>query len=118
MGGGEGMGPIESTARTIDQAGLHADLVIIAGRNQQLKQRLEAHRWSMPTYIYGFVRDMPDFMQAADILLTKAGPGTITEAECRSPVILFSRLQSEDGNVIRIVSEGAGMGPAPPICST
>jgi len=111
MGGGEGMGPIENTARAIDRAGMHAALVIIAGRNQQLKHRLEAQHWSMPTFIYGFVREMPDFMQAADILLTKAGPGTITEAlNAGLPMILFSRLPGqEDGNVIHVVSEGAGV---------
>jgi 1,2-diacylglycerol 3-beta-galactosyltransferase len=121
VGGGEGMGPIESSARAIDASGLKAELVIIAGRNQMLKKRLEAYHWSLPTRIYGFVREMPDFMQAADILLTKAGPGTITEAlNAGLPMILFSRLPGqEDGNVVHVVSEGAGeWAPTPNrICS-
>jgi 1,2-diacylglycerol 3-beta-galactosyltransferase len=83
----------------------------VAGRNQNLKARLESHSWSIPTFIYGFVREMPDFMRAADILVTKAGPGTISEALIAGlPMILYSRLPGqEDGNVSYVVSEGAGL---------
>jgi 1,2-diacylglycerol 3-beta-galactosyltransferase len=61
--------------------------------------------------IYGFVHEMPDFMRAADILLTKAGPGTISEALIAGlPMILYSRLPGqEDGNVDFVISEGVGV---------
>ncbi len=111
VGGGDGMGPLERTAVAIDQAGLPAGLAIIAGRNQRLKQRLESRSWTIPVRTYGFVHDMPDFMAAADILVTKAGPGTITEAmNAGLPIILYSKLPGqEDGNVSFVVSEGAGV---------
>lgn len=111
VGGGEGMGPLESTAHSISQTGLPITLVIITGRNQRLRDHLQSRRWPIPTFIYGFVRDMPDFMRAADILVTKAGPGTISEAlNTRLPMILYSRLPGqEDGNVAYIESEGAGV---------
>jgi 1,2-diacylglycerol 3-beta-galactosyltransferase len=111
VGGGDGMGPLERTAVAIDQAGLPAGLAVIAGRNQRLKQKLETHSWSTPVYTYGFVHDMPDLMAAADILVTKAGPGTITEAmNAGLPIILYSKLPGqEDGNVAHVVSNGAGV---------
>ena len=111
VGGGEGMGPIEKTALAIAEAGLPITLVIITGRNTELKERLEKYTWPMPTLIYGFVHDMPDFMQAADILVTKAGPGTITEAlNAGLPMILYSRLPGqEEGNVDYVISEGVGV---------
>ncbi|HZW04114.1 MAG TPA: galactosyldiacylglycerol synthase, partial [Anaerolineaceae bacterium] len=62
VGGGEGMGPLEKTAQAIDSAGLPVSLVIIAGRNQGLQKRLEAHAWRIPVKVYGFVTQMPDFM--------------------------------------------------------
>ena len=54
---------------------------------------------------------MPDFMRAADVLVTKAGPGTISEAyNADLPIILFSKLPGqEDGNVTYTVDEGAGI---------
>jgi 1,2-diacylglycerol 3-beta-galactosyltransferase len=116
VGGGEGMGPLEQTAHAIAQANLPIALIIIAGRNKTLKSRLEAVTWPMPTLVYGFVREMPDFMRAADILVTKAGPGTISEAfNAGLPLILYSRLPGqEDGNVVHVVSEGAGVwAPSP-----
>jgi 1,2-diacylglycerol 3-beta-galactosyltransferase len=111
VGGGEGMGHLEKTALAIAEARLPLALVVITGRNRRLKANLEARPWPMPTYIYGFVREMPDFMSAADILLTKAGPGTVTEAlNAGLPMILYSRLPGqEDGNVVFVVSEGAGV---------
>jgi 1,2-diacylglycerol 3-beta-galactosyltransferase len=111
MGGGEGMGPLEKTARSIAQHCPSAALVVIAGRNQTLKARLEAMQWPIPTFVYGFVREMPDFMRAADVLVTKAGPGTISEAFIAGlPMLLYSRLPGqEDGNVTYVVNEGAGI---------
>jgi len=111
VGGGEGMGPLEKTARAIADAQVFISLIVIAGRNQSLKVRLESMHWPIPTFIYGFVREMPDFMRAADILVTKAGPGTISEAlNAGLPMILYSRLPGqEDGNVSYVVSEGAGV---------
>jgi len=116
MGGGEGMGQIETIAAAIDEARQPVTLVIVAGRNKALRQRLEARSWKTPTRVYGFVQEMPDFMHAADILLTKAGPGTISEAiSAGLPVILFSRLDgTEVGNVRYLVDHGAGIwAPSP-----
>jgi 1,2-diacylglycerol 3-beta-galactosyltransferase len=115
VGGGEGMGPIEQNAIAIADAaladGLRTALVIIAGRNEELKARLEARTWPIPTFVYGFVREMPDFMRAVDMIVTKAGPGTISEAfNAGLPIVLYSRLPGqEDGNVTYVVNEGAGV---------
>jgi 1,2-diacylglycerol 3-beta-galactosyltransferase len=111
VGGGEGMGPLEDVANAINRSGLRATLVVVAGRNKQLKNKLENKDWNIPVNIYGFVQDMPDFMRAADVLVTKAGPGTISEAFIADlPIILYSRLPGqEDGNVAYVVNEGAGV---------
>jgi len=111
IGGGEGMGPLGKVARAISDAHFNAALVVVTGRNHKLKAQLEAEDWSMPTFIYGFVHEMPDFMRCSDILLTKAGPGTISEAFITGlPMILYSRMPGqEDGNVSYVVTEGAGV---------
>jgi 1,2-diacylglycerol 3-beta-galactosyltransferase len=111
VGGGEGMGPLAKTAMEVDASGLDICLVIVCGRNQRLKENLESHTWENPTCIYGFTRDMPDFMRAADFIVTKAGPGTIAEAlNAQLPIILYSKLPGqEDGNVTFVQEEGAGV---------
>lgn len=80
MGGGEGMGRVFEIARTIAQSVPQAQLLIVAGRNKALIRKLEWVAWEIPTKIFGFVDNIPELMQAADILITKAGPGTISEA--------------------------------------
>lgn len=116
VGGGEGLGPLEQTALTIANAGLETGLAVVTGRNHSLKEKLESYDWSVPTFIYGFVHEMPDFMCASDILVSKAGPGTICEAlNVGLPMVLYSKLPGqEDGNVSYIVEGGAGVwAPSP-----
>jgi 1,2-diacylglycerol 3-beta-galactosyltransferase len=111
VGGGEGMGPLGKTAREIAASGLDVALAIVCGRNQRLKKHLESLDWSVPVHIYGFTRDLPDFMRAADVLVTKAGPGTIAESlNAYLPMILYARLPGqEDGNVAFVVEEKVGV---------
>jgi len=111
VAGGDGLGPLYETARAIDALNLPCQLVVIAGKNTALKARLEAATWNQPTHIYGFVRDMPDKMRGADILVTKAGPATISEAFVVGlPVILSDMIPGQEvGNVQYVVENGAGV---------
>ena len=111
VGGGDGMGPLGKTAREIATSGLDVSLAIVAGRNQRLKKHLEALDWPVPVHIYGFTHEMPDFMRAADVLVTKAGPGTIAESlNADLPVILYAKLPGqEDGNVTFVLEEKVGV---------
>ncbi len=111
VGGGEGMGPLGEVSMKINEARLGATLAIVAGRNAKLQGKLEKHAWNSPAFIYGFVKDMPELMQAADVLVSKAGPGTICEALIAGlPIILYHRISGqEEGNVAYVTDEGAGV---------
>lgn len=111
VGGGEGMGPMEDLAKAIDSSGLPVNLVVVAGRNKKLKESLESHAWQGLVEIHGFVENMPDYLRAADILVTKAGPGMISEALAAGlPMILYSRLDGqEEGNVGYVTDNHAGV---------
>ena len=111
VGGGEGMGPLGKTAREIAASGLDVALAIVAGRNQRLKKHLESVDWQVPVHIYGFTHELPDFMRAADVLVTKAGLGTIAESlNANLPIILYAKLPGqEDGNVTFVVEEEVGV---------
>ena len=58
----------------------------------------------------GFVTNMAEYMVSADLLLTKAGPGTIAEAASLGlPVLLTSYLPGqEEGNVDFVLQNGFG----------
>lgn len=111
VGGGEGMGPLEETAERISHLEQNFTLAVIAGRNQALKEKLDAHSWPLPAFIYGFERRIPEMMWAASLLVTKAGPGTITEAiNAGIPMVLYSHLPGqESGNIGYVVDAGVGL---------
>lgn len=110
VAGGEGMGALWDTARAINDLKRDIQLVVIAGRNKSLKAKMDAAEWNQTTHIYPFVTNMPQLMDAADIIVTKAGPATITEAAIAGlPMILMDAIPGqEDGNVTHVIDHDAG----------
>lgn len=107
VGGGEGMGKLGDIAAAISDARLPLQLVIIAGRNQALRKKLEASQWKIPVKTNGFVTNMPTWMRAADVIITKAGPGTIIEAVTTGlPIILSGYLRGQEEGNVKFVEEG------------
>ncbi len=111
MSGGAGIGHVADLAAALDAAHLPGQLAIVAGRNEELEQRLRAYSWRGLTHIYGFTREVPALMHAADVVVTKAGGLSISEALAAGrPIILHSAIQGQEtGNVEHVVSNGAGV---------
>ncbi len=114
--GGEGHGPIVEIAMRTAEAlvgrnGPDGQLVVICGRNRSAQRRLAAHRWHVPAQVRGYVTDMQRWMFAADCMVTKAGPGTISEAlVCGLPLVLSGFIPGQEAaNVNYVVGNGAGL---------
>jgi 1,2-diacylglycerol 3-beta-galactosyltransferase len=86
MGGGAGMGRVGSMARALGrrlaQGDVRAQIAVVAGGNERLRRRLASAEWPVPVTVIGLTSEVAAWMSAADVLLTKAGPGTIAEAAC------------------------------------
>ncbi len=112
VGGGDGAGGLQTAVRAISQAHLPVQLLVITGRNKRLYAHLQRIRAQLhvPAKIFGFVQNMPEFMHAADVIITKAGPGTICEAlACQLPIILSGYVPGqEEGNVEFVVNNHVG----------
>lgn len=111
VGGGEGMGRIEEIARALSDSKLPLQLAIITGRNVALRKRLEAVAWQVPVRVTGFVKNMPDWMRASDVVVSKAGPGTIMEAlAVGRPLLISGYLPGQEkGNVDFVEESGVGV---------
>ncbi len=111
VGGGEGMGPLKRTAIALSSLDVEFGLAVIAGRNQELLEDLKGRKWGRPVFIYGFESRLPEMMRGASMLVTKAGPGTISESlNAHLPLVLYSRLPGqEEGNVDFVVETGTGV---------
>ena len=113
VSGGEGMGPIEPIAAAVAEKlsqTIPAQVVVICGRNEALQKRLLGRTWPIPVSIQGFVSNMPEWMIASDCIVTKAGPGTISEALILGLPILLSGFipGQETGNVPYVVENKVG----------
>jgi len=106
VGGGDGVGPLYEIARAVATTVLNAQLIVVAGRNAELRQKLEQVTWEIPTQVYGFVDNMPELMCASDVLVTKAGPGTLAEAFIAGlPVIISGYIPGQEEDNVRYVLE-------------
>ncbi len=112
VGGGEGLGHLGEASRALARSGLPIQLIVVTGRNHALQQALQAEHaaWPVPAAILGFVDTMPDLMRASDVIVTKAGPGTIAEAlACGLPIILTGAIPGQEvGNIEYVESQGVG----------
>jgi 1,2-diacylglycerol 3-beta-galactosyltransferase len=110
IGGGDGMGRLYDIAHEINENRLPCQLTIITGRNVALRRRLEAINWNHPVHIYGFANNMYELMSASDVLITKAGSLTISEAcVVGLPMLLYEALPGqEEGNLNYIIDFEAG----------
>lgn len=109
IAGADGMGPFHALMRALLDGRSPAQFVAITGRNGRLRERLEAATWPQPLRVMGFVDTMDEWMAAADLLVTKAGPGTIAEALVVGvPMVLCSAVPGQEpANVRYAVESGA-----------
>lgn len=110
MGGGDGMGRLVETALAIAHSHLPLKLQVICGRNEQARRALSDIHTDVPVEALGFRTDVPELMGAADVLVTKAGPGTICEGFIAGlPIILYDAVPGQEtGNIRYVVEKGAG----------
>lgn len=99
MGGSLGMGKISELFTQLSQSDLNAQLIVIAGKNNNLyDELLEISKTSiLPSVIIGYTNDVNKLMQASDLLLTKPGGLTITESLASElPMGIFSPLPGQE----------------------
>lgn len=111
IAGADGMGPVETLLQALVDGRSSAQIVAITGRNEALRSRLAARAWPERVHVTGFVENMYEWMAAADVLVTKAGPGTIAEALVVGvPIVLCGAVPGQEPpNVRYAVESGAAL---------
>lgn len=116
IGGGDGVGGMGAVAvaviKALSKLPSRTQVVVICGKNAVVKKELEERQWPSSVFlkVLGFVGNMDEWMGAVDVIVTKAGPGTIAEATIRGlPIMLSGYLPGqEEGNVPYVVDGGFG----------
>jgi 1,2-diacylglycerol 3-beta-galactosyltransferase len=111
VSGAEGIGSPYRLYKAVTSSGVQAQLVMIAGRNRRLRNKLAAEAWPLPVRVEGFVHNMHEWMRAADLLVTRASPSIISEALVMGlPMVLSGALPGhERPNVDYVTRAGAGI---------
>jgi processive 1,2-diacylglycerol beta-glucosyltransferase len=78
--GGFGMGPVGEILAELDKVERPFQSVVVTGRNQELRRELAAQDRKHPTRVLGFVTNMHELMAVADLIITKPGGLTSSEA--------------------------------------
>jgi processive 1,2-diacylglycerol beta-glucosyltransferase len=113
MGGGLGLGPVAKTVRALASTAGPVIPVVIVGKNRRLELRVaeEARRDGADVRVLGFVENVFDWMHAADVLVTKPGGLTTSEALAAGvPMVLLRPLPGqEERNARYLGSRGAAV---------
>jgi processive 1,2-diacylglycerol beta-glucosyltransferase len=90
-GGGWGVGDIAGAVREFIRVEEVSSIVCLAGRNDQLAERLRATFADEPrVHVYGFTDKMPELLAAADVLVHSTGGVTCLEARAAgTPVVSY-----------------------------
>lgn len=113
MGGGLGIGPLENALLAIDRLKRHVQTVVVVGKNKNLEKRLRdvAKTLNHRVKVAGFVENVYDYMRAADVLVSKPGGLTSSEALVTElPIIMLRPLPGQEERNTRYLEErGVGI---------
>ncbi len=80
LSGGFGMGPVAEALAELDKVTIPFQIIVVAGRNDELRRKLAAQDHKHPTHVLGFTTNMHELMAVADLIITKPGGLTSSEA--------------------------------------
>jgi processive 1,2-diacylglycerol beta-glucosyltransferase len=113
MGGGVGIGPLEKALEGIGRLEHDVQTVVVVGKNPQLQRRLTEAARSVrhPVTVVGFVGNVYEYMHAADVLISKPGGLTSSEALAETlPLVMLRPLPGqEERNARYLEAAGAGV---------
>lgn len=111
--GGFGVGPIKELVTEIEKIDYPLQVQVVCGKNSNLCNELNTytqksrHRFQ----IFGFVKNMDELMEASDILISKSGGLTSTEAMAKDlPLIILYPIPGQEfSNSEFLLKHGAGL---------
>jgi len=111
--GGFGVGPVEALVNELGSLEIPSQLLVVCGKNTLLYEDIELLSKSInhPVKLYGFVDNMHELMEVSDVLVSKTGGLTTSEALAKElPMIVISPVPGQEArNSDFIVSKGAAI---------
>lgn len=99
LSGGFGIGPMTQMLASFAESRSNLSLVVVAGKNGELEKECQvlAAKLPVPVKVYGFVTNMHELMDAADLIVTKPGGLTTTEILAKGkPMALVAPIPGQE----------------------
>lgn len=89
--GGQGSNAMLEIAERLDTAHLDLQLIFLCGRNEKLAETLRQRRGRLRSFVEGFTKEVPFYMQLSDFFIGKPGPGSVSEAIAMGLPVIVER---------------------------
>jgi processive 1,2-diacylglycerol beta-glucosyltransferase len=97
LSGGFGMGPVAEILRELDKVTLPFQALGVTGKNEELRRELSAQDRKHPTQVLGFSRNMHELMAIADLIISKPGGLTTSEAlALGKPLLILNPIPGQE----------------------
>jgi len=114
--GALGVNPAEAVVKSLRQLSQRAQVVVICGKNPEAKERVEqelarGNGSKVDFKVMGYVDEMPSWMGAADLLVSKPGGMTSAEAMASSlPMVIYDPIPGqEERNSDQLLEKGVAI---------
>ena len=111
MMGSMGYGNIKNLLAEMDMNEHEFQVLCVCGSNKKIKNSVDEFEWTKNVYTYGFTDNVDIMMDASDLIITKPGGLTTSEALAKGlPMITMNPIPGhEDRNLNFLVNAGAAV---------
>ena len=99
MGGGAGLFPMLEVLHALNQCKTQLQLIVVAGKNKKLYDKLQKIKQSIKheMKVFGFIHNVHELMAISDVLISKAGGLTVSEALCAAlPMLIYQPIPGQE----------------------
>jgi processive 1,2-diacylglycerol beta-glucosyltransferase len=97
LGGGFGMGPVAEILRELNKLEKPVQILVVCGRNEELRREVAVQEHRHPTQVLGFVSNMQELMAVSELIITKPGGLTTSEALAMGkPILVLNPIPGQE----------------------
>lgn len=111
LSGGFGVGPVAKVLAALDKVKRPIQTIVVTGRNPELQRELAAQVRRQTTHVLGFASNMHELMAVADLIITKPGGLTASEALAMGkPIFILDPIPGQEAaNSDYLLEHGAAV---------
>jgi processive 1,2-diacylglycerol beta-glucosyltransferase len=111
LSGGFGMGPVREILAELDKVDRALQVMVVCGKNEKLRKQVAAEPRRHAKQVLGFATNMHELMAAADLILTKPGGLTTSEALAMGkPLLILNPIPGQEAaNSDFLLEQGAAV---------